>query len=512
MDQLEATKRIIRRHIWLTLLLENIIFGLCIYITTNYLNLKLYIDFGISAILALVFITLIAFLLSNFIILPLSSIRQAILHLSPTGTDLIKAPDVNKLPIGQELITNLIGQLYEIAKVGHDGAIKDGSKPAVDESFIANSLPLPLLILDSSEVIKFANKAAADYLELAVSDLIDKNVYTILDMSFPTDKTFDNWLKDVKQKTATASATWDRVRLNTKNNHQTLLFDLAAYYNQGNKADFTTIIVLFDHTKIYSQEDQAIGFVALSVHELRTPLTLLKGYIEVFEDELKGKVSPEIESFLDKMQATSEQLTAFVNNILNVARVEDDQLELKLLPEDWPTILSKTIEDIKLQAKVRGISLELNITKDLPKVGVDRLSIQEVINNLIDNAIKYSGSSKTIKISSYLNGEGLVETTVEDFGVGVPQNAVDNLFTKFYRDHRNRSQVGGTGLGLYLCKAIVTAHGGNIWVRSKEGQGSTFGFTLIPYDQLSKDLRSEDNNQIIRSAHGWIKNHSYYRR
>jgi two-component system, OmpR family, sensor histidine kinase VicK len=101
---------------------------------------------------------------------------------------------------------------------------------------------------------------------------------------------------------------------------------------------------------------------------------------------------------------------------------------------------------------------------------------------------------------------------VQDFGVGIPSSVMPNLFSKFYRDHRNRAQIGGTGLGLYLSKAIISAHGGNIWVQSKEGEGSTFGFTLMPYERLAEELKNSDNNEIVRGAHGWIKNHSLYRR
>src|ERR1019366_854776 len=103
-------------------------------------------------------------------------------------------------------------------------------------------------------------------------------------------------------------------------------------------------------------------------------------------------------------------------------------------------------------------------------------------------------------------------TTVQDFGLGISSSIMPNLFTKFYRDHRNRAQIGGTGLGLYLSKAIVTAHGGNLWVRSTEGKGSVFGFTLLPYEKLSQEIKSKDDEKIVRSAHGWIKNHSYYRK
>ncbi|HZM63807.1 MAG TPA: ATP-binding protein, partial [Candidatus Saccharimonadales bacterium] len=82
---------------------------------------------------------------------------------------------------------------------------------------------------------------------------------------------------------------------------------------------------------------------------------------------------------------------------------------------------------------------------------------------------------------------------------------------KFYRSHRSKEQVGGTGLGLYLSKAIVEAHGGHIWVQSKEGQGSVFGFTVVPYAQLAETSKAGDNKDIVRGAHGWIKNHSLYR-
>jgi signal transduction histidine kinase len=212
------------------------------------------------------------------------------------------------------------------------------------------------------------------------------------------------------------------------------------------------------------------------------------------------------------MQAQADQLMAFVNNILNVARVDDNQLELTLEPEDWAKVLQSAIDNLSLRAKVRGITLNTKIDADLPPVGTDAISIQEVINNLVDNAIKYSGTGKTIDIEAHKTSDGLVETTVQDYGLGIPTAVLPNLFTKFYRDHHNRSQIGGTGLGLYLSKAIVTAHGGNMWVRSKEGEGSTFGFTLQPYDRLSSEAKASGDKDMVRGAHGWIKNHSLYRR
>lgn len=254
-----------------------------------------------------------------------------------------------------------------------------------------------------------------------------------------------------------------------------------------------------------------MGFIALAVHELRTPLTMLRGYIEVFEEELADKLSDDMKNFMYKMEVSAKQLSTFVSNILNVARVDDNQLVLHLAEEKWDKVLKHACEDAELKAKVHGKNIEYQITQGLPTVAVDRISMYEVMSNLIDNAIKYSENSKNIIVSSSLGRDGLVETTVQDFGVGIPQSVLPNLFEKFYRNHRTRSQIGGSGLGLYLCKSIVNAHGGQIWVKSKESEGSTFGFSLKPYSEVAEELKT-GNNEVTRTAHGWIKNHSIYRR
>lgn len=456
---------------------------------------------------------LIATGLGTLLMQPVKALWKAILSLSSDETNQVAEPKLETVRFGRELVATLIAELHQFAQLSNRNTEQEGHLQAdPSHNFIAQNLPLPLILLDANETITFANAAAAQYLGIAAAEMRGKNVYMVLDMSFPSEDTFDTWLKTAKVKTATATKNWERVRLNVRDNHPVRLFDLAAYHNRGNTDNVETMLALFDHTKQYSQDDQAVSFIALTVHELRTPLTLLRGYIEVFEEELGGTISPELQDFMLKMRAQAELLMAFVNNILNVARVEDDQLELRLEESNWPAILKASIQTLSLQAKVRGIALHCRLATDLPAVGVDRLSIQEVINNLVDNAIKYSGTSRVINIETHLTQDGLVETTVQDFGLGISPSVLPNLFTKFYRDHRNRAQVGGTGLGLYLSKAIVDAHGGSLWVRSKEGEGSTFGFTLIPYAQLAEAQKKTGDQEITRAAHGWIKNHSLYRR
>lgn len=467
-----------------------------------------------AVIVSLAAVTILPWLSSRYITQPTELIWQAILHIAPETADDVSAPDLEQTHLGRELVTNLVGHIYQLASVV-DTVEKTAAGKAQDlhGSGVARLLPLPLIVLAKDQTITFANEPALNYLKLAEADVVGKNVYGVLDLAFQTDDTLDTWLAGIKNASVTATQTWERVRLRLTDADATVrLCDLAAHYSQDNPQGYETVLVLFDHTERYSQDDQAMSFVALAVHELRTPLTLLRGYIEAFEEELGGSLSGEPADFMHKMEASAQQLAAFVNNILNVARIEADQMTLQLHEARWSEIVQAAVHDMSLRAGVRGIAIKTELAPDLPPVAVDRVSIYEVLANLIDNAIKYSGTSKQILIKSYLAKDGLVETTVQDFGIGVTEAVMPHLFTKFYRDWRHRDQIGGTGLGLYLSKTIVSAHGGNIWVRSKEGEGAIFGFTVVPYTKLADELKNQDNSDIVHSAHGWIKNHSLYRR
>ncbi len=458
-----------------------------------------------AAVLALI----ISAVAANYILEPLKYLWQAIVHVSPEGSG-TSAPNLKQARLGRELVTGLALQVYQLASSVPSSGLKTNSADLRARTIAAN-LPLPILVMNDKQDVVFANEAAHKYLGKQDGELLNKNLYSLLDLAFPSHDTFDKWLAEVKNTSVTAAKSWEHVRLKLPENAEPLQFDMAAYYNKQNPSNAETIITLFDHTKTYSKEDSDVGFIALAVHELRTPLTLLRGYIEVFEEELAGKLDPELTGFMRKMQASAQQLAAFVNNILNVARVEADQLTLQLNQENWNDIVSHVASDLKLRATLMGKTIELQLDNHIPAVAADRVSLYEVLANLVDNAIKYSGDSSKIIIKTTMTESGEVETTIQDFGVGIPTNVVPHLFEKFYRSHATKQQIGGTGLGLYLSKAIVGAHGGNIWVRSKEGEGSTFGFTLRPYAQLAGESKSGDN-ELVRSAHGWIKNHSLYRR
>ncbi|MFZ1483792.1 MAG: ATP-binding protein [Candidatus Saccharimonadales bacterium] len=471
------------------------------------------LGFALLAISSALSLSLAALSTSHYAQIPMQAIWRVVQFIAPHNTE-VTAPKIDAIKVGQEMVANMANKMYQFASVVDD-VEKSSSKHKDDihTDFVANALPLPLIVLDKQEIITYINASGPSYFKSqGGEELVGKHINTAFELAFSGNETLDDWLKGKKKSTITADTRWERVRIGLPGQDNTKLFDMAAHYNKANPHGYETLLVLFDHSKAYGQDDQALSFVALTVHELRTPLTLLRGYIELFNEEIGPTLDDEMRGFMQKMDASGQQLAGFVDNILNVTKIEDNQLELQLKEENWNDVLDHVIDDLSLRTKVRGITIKTDIDSNLPTVAVDRYSIYEVLSNLIDNAVKYSGTSKEVFIGARINREGMVETSVKDFGLGIDGAVLPHIFEKFYRNHRNRAQIGGTGLGLYLSHAIVDAHHGQMSVQSKVDQGSTFRFTVQPYATLATELKAEgDNGTISRSAHGWIKNHSYYK-
>lgn len=461
--------------------------------------------FGICGGLWIVLSLLIGLVVSVRVMQPLRALSQAILHVSP-NEHLVAAPKLEDLKVGRELVTSLTRQVYDFASTTQPLTAEKNQPNTIIEQ-----IPLPIIGIKENGDITLANKAAAQYLE-QLGPIVGKNIYSLMELSFQSEQTLDVWIKDAETKSIASTNTWEKVQLTLPSG--THYLDLAAQFSKHSQSGTDILLTLFDHTTSYSKEDNSVSFVSLAVHELRTPLTILRGYIEAMGEEIEEMhPSAEVADFMNKMEASAENLTTFVSNILNVARIDQNQLSLKLTEVQWPQTLTQIVDNMRLRAKVRNLEIELAISEGLPTVAADNITVAEVVNNIIENAIKYSGEkSGKIIVSSHLTQDGMVETTIQDFGYGIPTSVLPNIFQRFSRNHRTRTVVSGTGLGLYLSKAIITAHGGHIWARSQEGQGSVFGFTLLPYSKLASEAKNGDNKEITRSAGGWIKNHSLYRR
>lgn len=421
----------------------------------------------------------------------------------------VDTPRPRDLRVGGDYLASLAQMAYRLGDAkGVDIESGSGLAPGLSAALL-QTISLPIIAIDNHGNISYANESAARYLGHAHEHIVGQQFNDVVKLSFVSGLTLEMWMNESRQNTVTADEVWERVRLQVDETTRKQ-FDLAAHFSSDDSNGFETTLIFFDRTRVYEHDDRDLTFVSLAVHELRTPLTIMRGYIEVFEDELRDQLTHEQAEFMNNMSASAQQLSTFVSNILDVVRIDENALVISMKEENWGEVLMASCKDIGLRAQVHGKKLVFDIAKDLPTVAVSKVSIYEVINNLVDNAIKYTHTDEPIVISAYVK-DGVVETTITDKGVGIPASLLAHIFDKFYRAHTSKNSVGGTGLGLYLSKAIVQAHGGTIWVTSKEGQGSTFGFTLPIYANVANDLRPEQNGEIVRGAHGWIKNHTLYR-
>lgn len=378
---------------------------------------------------------------------------------------------------------------------------------------LLNNMPVGFLVFNSKSELTRGNSQAAKLLGLEEPELLNaEQVFTIVKTLKSSNKpiNFVDWLHEVRAGKINATKHWSFVV--TKNGDTPVVCDILAYYNKQDSHDYELVVVLIDRSEEYMRQEKQMEFISLAAHELRGPITVMRGLIDILSSELQTSLSQEHKELLTRMAVSSRQLAGYVDNILNVSRIDKDTFEVQPREADWSQLVTQACSELGARAKANHRILEAVIPKKVPTVAVDPTAIMHVLSNLIDNAIKYSTENGKVVVSIKTK-DNQVETTVQDFGIGIPANVVDNLFVKFYRSHRSKQIVSGTGLGLFLCKAIVEAHGGTIWVRSTEGAGTTFGFTLPTYESVADKLKSGNaENGIIRGSHGWIKNHALYRR
>ena len=235
-----------------------------------------------------------------------------------------------------------------------------------------------------------------------------------------------------------------------------------------------TVFVLNDITKLRNLEKIRRDFVSSVSHELRTPLSIISGYTETLLDGAMQDPQDAAE-FLTIILDASHQLTALVNDVLDLSRIESGQIVYQFMPVDMAGVIDKSVTLLKLSLDKKHVKLDIHIPEDLPPVYADAVYLEIVIRNLLDNAIKYVDDYNGIIRISAFKRDDTVHVEVEDNGIGIAKEDLNRIFERFYRVDKARSrQLGGTGLGLSIVKHIVLAHKGNVEVRSRVNRGSVF--------------------------------------
>ncbi len=236
------------------------------------------------------------------------------------------------------------------------------------------------------------------------------------------------------------------------------------------------IFVFHDITELRRLEKVRQDFVANVSHELRTPLSSIKGYSETLMDGVSK--AEERQEFLGIIYRESDRLAKLIDDLLDLSKIESGKMAMVFMPVGIAPVAKRSAGVLEKSARDKSIKVEFNIPEGLPKVMADENRLSQVFLNLLDNAVKYTPEGGSVKVSVFPQDKYL-QVDVTDTGVGIPESDLPRVFERFYRVDKARSrQLGGTGLGLSIVKHIVQSHGGQVWVKSEPGCGSTFSFTI----------------------------------
>jgi two-component system phosphate regulon sensor histidine kinase PhoR len=262
---------------------------------------------------------------------------------------------------------------------------------------------------------------------------------------------------------------------------------------RGDDGDVSGVVATFnDITELRGVERMKSEFVSTVSHELRTPLTSIKGFIRTLLDDIDGYYDRETQmEFYRIIDTECDRLVRLINDLLNLSRIESGRaLDLVLGEVDLRELISRVVDSQR--AYTDRHRFEVIIPADLPKLIADRDKIDQVLTNLLSNAVKYSPDGGRVVVSARDLGDGKVSVSVADQGIGIPDDQIGRLFTRFHRvDSGDSRKQYGTGIGLYLVKHLIEAHRGEVSVASRVGEGSTFTFVLPTKLSLEEEARED---------------------
>jgi signal transduction histidine kinase len=236
------------------------------------------------------------------------------------------------------------------------------------------------------------------------------------------------------------------------------------------------ILTVRDITREREQEEQRSTFISVISHELQTPIAIIKGYASTLARPDAVLKEETLRSRLQAIEEEADSLNKLVSNLLYASRIQAGGLQMEIAPLDLASLVQKVAH--RLRVKSPGVTVRLELPEHLPTVMADRDRIEEVLQNLLDNALKYSPKRRVVTVSCHSTSDEVI-VSVSDQGMGIALRDQEQIFDRFHRvDNSSTRSTQGAGLGLYICRAIVEAHGGSIWVESVLHQGSTFSFSL----------------------------------
>ena len=341
---------------------------------------------------------------------------------------------------------------------------------------IINSLTDGLMVIDQDARLVLANPFVSRLMGLRAADL-----------GRPLGELLERPAYDIRFREVPYSEALERVLLLGENlkNEVVLEGDPPAVFQvfwvplkDGEGRVGGAVILLHDITDFIELDRIKSDFISIVSHELKTPLTSIKGFVRLLAAERVGPITEKQRHYLDIVQRQTESLTNLINDLLDLSKIEAGIIQVRHEPVRLGEVVSGVVQQLQNMALEKGIAIHLDIPPGLPAVSGDYERLGQVFMNLIHNAIKFTPPGGEVRVkATEMENDCLVR--VSDNGIGISAQDLPKVFKKFYQvDSSSTRQQSGTGLGLSISKQLVSAHGGEMWVNSVKGKGTTFSLTL----------------------------------
>lgn len=360
-------------------------------------------------------------------------------------------------------------------------------------SLLIDSMADGIIMIDNEGKISLMNPAAAKITGWSVADAVGIDANLVLRFQLENGTELDSTESPIKQLNDTLQPVTALLRLVSKTDSFIITsLSLSPILSQDSKSLVGSVAVLRDVSQSRAEENRRADFISTASHEMRTPVAAIEGYLQLALNDKVAKIDTKARDFLTKALDSTHHLGQLFQDLLTSAKAEDGRLVSHPRVTEVGDLLEKLTDGLRFSAEKKGLQLDFQIgstSQDASRVAggkvvkplyyslVDPDRLQEVITNLFDNAVKYSDSGK---ITVALTGnQDVVQFFIKDTGMGIPKDDIEHLFQKFYRvDNSATRTIGGTGLGLFICKRIIDLYKGRIWVESEQGKGSTFYINL----------------------------------
>jgi len=347
---------------------------------------------------------------------------------------------------------------------------------------ILDSATDAMFVADADRQVVFANRSLGDLLGLTPDNLLGKSLAELVEV-----------MAGALENPQSTRARWEELCADPERTAVTLLAyrtDKRLYLKEtslpvrGHDGGWLgRLFVYHDVTHEKEVDRMKTEFISVASHELRTPMTSIKGSLDLLLGGFVGEVSGEIKELLVIAQSGCERLIRLINDILDLSKIEAGRMQLKLQPMNLFDCVQRSMRTIKSYADSFQVSVEINCPQPLPPILGDRDRLDQVVTNLLGNAVKFSPAGGTVTVALRAQPTG-VECAVIDRGPGIPPEQLSRIFGKF-QQLESGAKKGGTGLGLAIAQALVHEHKGKIWVESKPGEGSRFVFQIpLPTEEL----------------------------